>query len=39
MLNLYLEEGCTVRFGANPADYLPVVLIRWEGTLCRNYSP
>jgi len=38
-VNLHLEEGCTIRFGTNPADYLPPVLVRWEGTRCRNYSP
>src|SRR5271157_5028901 len=38
-VNLYLAEGATIRFGANPADYLPAVLVRWEGTRCRNYSP
>jgi polygalacturonase len=38
-VNLHLVEGSTVRFGTNPADYLPAVLVRWEGTRCRNYSP
>jgi len=38
-VNLHLEEGSIVRFGANPADYLPAVLVRWEGTRCWNYSP
>ena len=38
-VNLHLEEGCTIRFGTNPADYLPTVLVRWEGTRCYNYSP
>jgi len=38
-VNLHLEEGTTVRFGTNPADYLPNVLVRWEGIRCYNYSP
>jgi polygalacturonase len=38
-VNLYLAEGATIRFGTNPADYLPCVLVRWESTRCYNYSP
>lgn len=38
-VNLHLEEGATIRFGTNPKDYLPVVLVRWESTRCYNYSP
>jgi polygalacturonase len=38
-VNLHLEEGSTIVFGTNPADYLPTVLVRWEGTRCHNYSP
>jgi polygalacturonase len=38
-VNLHLAEGSTIRFGTNPADYLPAVLVRWEGTRCHNYSP
>lgn len=38
-LNLHLEEGATIRFGTNPASYLPVVKSSWEGTLLYNYSP
>ena len=38
-VNLNLAEGSTVVFGTNPADYLPAVLVRWEGTRCHNYSP
>ncbi|MEU1269238.1 glycoside hydrolase family 28 protein [Streptomyces sp. NPDC005799] len=29
----------TVLFSTDPADYLPVVLTRFEGTECYNYSP
>ena len=38
-VNLHLSAGATLRFSANPADYLPVVFTRWEGTECMNYSP
>ncbi len=38
-VNLHLAEGSTIRFGTNPGDYLPPVLVRWEGTRCHNYSP
>lgn len=29
----------TIRFHTDPARYLPVVMTRWEGTECYNYSP
>jgi polygalacturonase len=38
-VNLHVAEGATVRFKADPAAYLPVVLTRFEGTECYNYSP
>jgi polygalacturonase len=38
-VNLHLQKGATVRFGTDPAHYLPVVKVRWEGTVCYNYSP
>lgn len=38
-VNLHLLKGATIRFGTDPADYLPVVFTRWEGTECMNYSP
>jgi len=38
-VNLHLEEGAVLKFGVNPIDYTPLVLVRWEGTLCYNYSP
>ena len=38
-VELHLAEGATVRFSADPAHYLPLVLTRWEGTECLNYSP
>lgn len=34
-VNLHLEAGATLRFGINPEDYLPRVLVRWEGTRFR----
>ena len=38
-VNLHLESGATVRFSTDPADYLPVVLARYEGNEVMNYSP
>lgn len=38
-VDLHLSEGTLIRFGTNPADYLPAVKVRWEGTVCTNYSP
>lgn len=38
-VNLHLSDGVVIRFGTNPGDYLPVVKVRWEGTVCYNYSP
>jgi unsaturated rhamnogalacturonyl hydrolase len=38
-INLHVSEGATLRFSADPAQYLPVVLTRWEGIECMNYSP
>ncbi len=38
-VNLQLAEGATLRFNAEPAKYLPVVLTRFEGIECMNYSP
>ena len=36
---LHLEDGARVIFSDDPDDYLPCVLVRWEGTECYNYSP
>jgi polygalacturonase len=36
-VGLHLEKGATLLFSTDPADY-PVVLTRWEGTECMNYS-
>jgi polygalacturonase len=38
-VNLHISEGATLKFIADPAKYLPVVLTRFEGTECMNYSP
>jgi polygalacturonase len=38
-VNLHLEGGAEVRFGADASTYLPVVLIRYQGIRCYNYSP
>lgn len=38
-VNLHLEEGATITFSQNEKDFLPTVLVRWEGTECYNYSP
>ena len=38
-VNLHLTEGATLRFNPDPAKYLPVVLTRFEGIECMNYSP
>lgn len=38
-MNLYLEEGAEIRFTPDAELYLPMVLTRWEGTDCWNYSP
>ncbi len=38
-INLHVSEGATIRFGAEPAKYLPVVLTRFEGTMLYGHSP
>lgn len=38
-VNLHLAAGATLRFDPSPAKYLPVVLTRFEGIECMNYSP
>lgn len=38
-IELHLETGAEIVFSEDPADYLPAVLTRWEGSLCYNYSP
>lgn len=38
-INLRVSEGATLRFGADPARYLPAVLTRFEGTMLYGHSP
>jgi polygalacturonase len=38
-VDLHVSEGATIRFSPDPASYLPVVMTRFEGTECYNYSP
>lgn len=38
-LRLLVKRGARVIFSDDPADYLPVVFTRWEGTECYNYAP
>lgn len=38
-VNLHLEKGARLEFSTTPSDYLPMVLTKWEGTECYNYSP
>jgi polygalacturonase len=38
-IELHLEEGARLLFSPDPADYLPVVKTRWEGTEVMTYSP
>jgi len=36
---LHLDEGSTLKFSRDTRQYLPLVLTRFEGTECMNYSP
>jgi len=38
-VDLHVATGSTLQFITDPARFLPVVLTRWEGTECMNYSP
>lgn len=38
-VNLRVEEGARLEFSTQAKDYLPMVLTKWEGTECFNYSP
>ncbi|TRX52068.1 glycoside hydrolase family 28 protein [Fulvivirga sp. M361] len=38
-VNLHLDKGARIFFSQEAGDYLPVVKVRWEGTVCYNYSP
>ncbi len=38
-VQLHLADSAKIIFSDNPAHYLPLVKVRWEGTVCYNYSP
>jgi len=38
-VELHLAEGAVLRFSTDPADYLPMVLTRFEGVECMNFAP
>jgi polygalacturonase len=38
-IELHLQDGATLRFGADPRDYEPLVRTFWEGVELYNYSP
>jgi len=38
-VNLYVSGGATLLFSRDPKHYLPLVLTRFEGVECMNYSP
>jgi polygalacturonase len=38
-VNLYVSKEATIKFSTDPKKYLPVVITRWEGVECMNYSP
>lgn len=38
-VDLHLAEGSRLTFGNHPSKYTPLVKVRWEGTVCWNWSP
>jgi len=38
-VNLHLKKNVVIKFGTKSSYYLPVVLTRFEGIECYNYSP
>ena len=38
-VNFHVSKGATLVFSDDFEDYLPQVLVRWEGVECMNYSP
>ncbi len=38
-VNLHLEKGAILKFSTVSTNYLPLLLTRWEGVDCYNYSP
>jgi len=38
-VNFHVSKGAAIKFSTDASDYLPVVMTRWEGVECYNYSP
>ena len=38
-VHIYLSEGARIFFTSDHEKYLPAVKVRWEGTVCYNFSP
>lgn len=38
-IDLHLAAGSILLFSGEPAHFLPMVLVRWEGIILHNYSP
>lgn len=38
-IDLHFQDGAALDFSTNPEDYLPIVLMVYEGIRCMNYSP
>ena len=38
-IHLHIKEGARIFFSSHSERYLPAVKVRWEGTVCYNYSP
>jgi polygalacturonase len=38
-VNIHLEQGARIFFTNDHTKYLPAVKVRWEGTICYNFSP
>ena len=38
-VRLHLNQGASLLFSDQYEDYLPLVKVRWEGTICWNFSP
>ncbi len=38
-VRIHIDKEAILLFSINPKDYLPVVITRWEGVDCYNYSP
>ena len=38
-VHVYLEKGARIFFTNDYEKYLPAVKVRWEGTVCYNFSP